>query len=439
MVQEWVRGDHITYTSNPNYWGEKAKVPTVIFRWSAQAAQRLLELQSGTVDGIDNLGPEDFATAQRDTRLKIYPRPPLNIFYIGFNNTMPPFDNERVRQAIAMAIDRQRIVDDFYPGGSIAAEQFLPPALKPGYTEGFKWYDYNVNAAKQLLADAGFPNGFNIQLSYRDVVRGYLPLPGQVAQDIQAQLRDIGVTVTLNVMESTAFIDGATAGRLPFVLLGWGADYPDATNFMDYHFANANNKQFGNLFSDLAGEIRAAGAVADAAQRQMRYDRVNQLIKQHVPMIPVAHGGSATVFKSTVQGAHSSPLSNELFSVMSTGTDRLVWMQNAEPNSLWCADETDGETLRACEQIYESLLGYRVGGTETIPSLAESYTPNQDLTQWTFTLRRGVRFHNGHELNANDVVATYVVQWDAKSPLHKGRTGDFAYFGSMFGAMLNTR
>jgi ABC-type transport system substrate-binding protein len=156
------------------------------------------------VDGIDNPNPEDFETIQKDPNLKLYIRPPLNIAYLGLNNNHPPLDNEKVRQAIAMAIDRARLVKNFYPAGSMVAEQFVPPALKPGYTEGLKWYDYNPQEAKRLLAEAGYPNGFDITLSYRDVVRGYLPRPGQVAQDIQAQLAEVGIRVKIKVMESGA-------------------------------------------------------------------------------------------------------------------------------------------------------------------------------------------------------------------------------------------
>ena len=80
------------------------------------------------------------------------------------------------------------------------------------------------------------------------------------------------------------------------------------------------------------------------------------MLKDYVMMVPVAHGGSSTAdHAANVEGAHSSPLGNELFSVVSNGTDQFVWMQNGEPSSLWCSDETDGETLRACEQIYEAL------------------------------------------------------------------------------------
>ncbi len=438
-LKEWVRGDHITLEANPNYWGGQPKNKTLIFRWSKEAAQRLLELQSGTVDGIDNPAPEDFTTITKDTKLKLYPRPALNVFYLGLNDTLKPFDNEKVRQAVAMAIDKKRIVDNFYPAGSIVAEQFVPPPLLPGFSttgDGAKWYAADKAAAKKLLADAGFPNGFDTTLSYRDVVRGYLPLPGKVAQDLQAQLKEIGINVKINVMESGAYLASVAAGEQPMFMLGWGADYPDSTDFYDFHFTGAS-KNFGTPFPDLVTAIKAGGSSADPAARQKAYDQVNTLVKQHVPMVPIAHGGSATAFKAVVTGAHASPLGNEYLAGMTSGKDPFVWMQGAEPISLWCGDETDGETLRACEQMYEPLLNYKVAGVEVVPALAEKWTANADLTEWTFNLRKGVKFFNGAELDANDVVATYSAQWDAKSPNHKGNTGVFEYFGGLFGAMLN--
>jgi ABC-type transport system substrate-binding protein len=123
---------------------------------------------------------------------------------------------------------------------------------------------------------------------------------------------------------------------------------------------------------------------------------------------------------------------------MKAGTrDTLVWMQNAEPLSLYCGDETDGETLRACEQVNESLYAYKVAGTEVEPSLASECKPNADLTTWTCTLRDGVKFHDGATLDANDVVATFAAQWDTKNPNHVGRSGAFEYFPGLFAGYLN--
>lgn len=436
-LDNWARGDSVTFTANPDYWGQVPQFNTLIFKWSEQSAQRVLELQSGQADGIDNPAPEDFATIEGDANLQLIPREALSIFYLGFNVDLAPFDNEAVRQAFAQAIDRQRIVDEYYPAGSSVAKVFAPPSLNPGFEDAEGWYDYDPDAARAALEGAGFDFSQEIPLRFRNVVRGYLPTPDKVAQEIQAQLAEIGVNITLEEVESTTFIDRSSAGDYPFYMLGWGADYPDATNFYDYHFANENNKQFGTLFDDIVTPLQAAGRTSDVAERKSLYAEANAAIKQHVPMIPVAHGSSAVAFQATVENAMTGPLANEPFYLMNPGKDTMVWVQNGEPAAIWCSDETDGESLRACQQVYEALLTYEPGGVEVVPNLAESYEANEDATEYTFTLREGVTFHNGATLDANDVVASYAAQWDAADPNYLGRTTTFEYFGAFFGAHLN--
>ena len=438
MMAEWKRGDSITFKKFEEYWGEPAKTDTVVFRWSAEGAQRLLELQSGAVDGIDNPTPDDFAVIEGDDSLTLYPREGLNIFYLGVTDFHPPFDNETVRQAIAVGIDRQRIVDNFYPAGSVVASHFTPCAI-PGGCEGAAWPEYDPEQAKALLAEAGYPDGFDTTIAYRDVVRSYLPEPGVVAQDLQAQLKELGINAEIEVMESGAFLDAADRGELTgFHMLGWGADYPDQTNFLDFHFGAGASDQFGAGHPDIHEILAEAASLTDQAERNQLYAQANELLIQHVPMVPIAHGGSGTAFKAEVEGAHASPLGNEYFGVMELpGQETLVWMQNAEPISAYCADETDGETFRLCEQVSESLLAYEVAGTAVQPGLAESFEVNDDLTEWVFKLRSGVKFHDGSELDAADVVASYEAQWDAASPLHTGRDGNFTYFNAFFGSFKN--
>jgi len=437
-LKEWVRGDHITFEANPNYWGEAPTIKTLIFRWSTEAAQRLLELQSGTVDGIFSPAAEDYEAIQSDSNLQLVPFQTGNVFYLGMNNTMPPFDNDKVRQAVAMAIDKQRIVDQFYPPGSYIAEQFVPEDFKPGFStagDGAKWYSYDPEAAKALLTEAGFPNGFDVSISYRDVVRVYLPHVAQVAQEIQAQLAEVGIKVTIEPVESGAYVESVAKGEQDFFMYGWGMDYPDSTNFYDYHFAS-NSPRFGNEWPDIVEEIKAAAQLSDPAERQTHYDQVNALIKEHVPMVPVAHGATANATLASVGNVVFGPL-NENFQEMTTDSGQFVWMQSAEPISLWCGDESDGETLRACLQLYDSLLGYEFGGSGVRPALAESWESNTEATEWTFHLREGVTFTNGAELDANDVVASYAAQWDASNPNHKGNSGAFEYTPGFFGQFLN--
>jgi peptide/nickel transport system substrate-binding protein len=436
MLDKWNRGDSMTFKRFDDYWGDKAKTSTLVFRWSAESAARLLELQSGTVDGIDNPAPEDFKTIEADTNLQLKPREALNIFYVGVTNTFPPFDNVKVRQAIAQGIDRQRIVDTFYPPGSIVATHFTPCAIPNGCV-GDAWYDFDPVVAKALLTEAGFPDGFETKIYYRDVVRGYLPKPGDVATDLQAQLlENLNIKAEIVVMESGAFLEESAAGRLNGIhMLGWGADYPHITNFLDFHFSEAQ-KQFGTPYPDIYENLVEGAQIADPKAAEEIYVKANNAIREEVPMVPIAHGGSATAFRADVEGAHSSPLGNEYLAVMKPGDrDTFVWMQNAEPISLYCEDETDGESLRACEQVVESLYSYEIGGTAVKPALATSCDPNADLTEYVCKLREGVKFHDGSILNANDVVMSWSVLWDASNPYHKGNTGAFEYFATLWGLM----
>ncbi len=213
---------------------------------------------------IDNVGTNDIATIEADANLQLIPRDPLNVFYVGFNVDMEPFNDPVVRQAVALGIDRQRIVDTFYPAGSEAATQFLPPGIL-GYEDGFVDFEYDPEAAAQMIAEA-YPDGLEVDLSYREEPRPYLPQPTEIATDIQAQLADIGITANLDLQESTTLIDNVNSAQLPFYLLGWGADFPDPSNFFDYHFG-PDQVQFGTGFPDVHEVIAAAGSETDPDAR----------------------------------------------------------------------------------------------------------------------------------------------------------------------------
>ena len=380
------------------------------------------------------------ATISSDSSLALFPREALNVMYVGMTNTFAPFDNPKVRQALAQGIDRKRIVDNFYPGGSTVADYFTPCNIEFG-CEGDPWYAFDKTAANALLDDVfGAGKRFTTKIFYRDVVRPYLPDPNVVAQELKQQLSDnLGITAEIEVQESGTFLDNSSAGLLDgLYLLGWGADYPDPTNFLDYHFNNPGNLQFGTIDASVTDALKIGAQTLDPDARKTAYADANDAVKATVPMIPIAHGASADAFKADVTGAHASPLTSENFSVMDPGgRSTLVWMQNAYPISLYCSDETDGETLRICEQMTESLYAYKIGATEAIPSLATGCEANADATVWTCTLREGVKFHNGANLDASDVVDTYAVQWDLDHPLHIGRTGAFEYFSGFFGQYLN--
>ena len=199
IMKEWVRGDHITLVPNPTYYGEKPANTALIFKWNKEAAARLLDLQAGNVNGIVEVTVDDMATIQADPSLKLYPRKFNNFLYLGINNSRAPFDNEVVRQAFAMAIDKQKIVDDFYAPGSVAATQFAPIGVKPGYTDGYSAPAYDPAKAKSMLEAQKFDFSKEYVLSYAERTRPYFPQPTKIAQAVQAQLAEIGIKIKLSM------------------------------------------------------------------------------------------------------------------------------------------------------------------------------------------------------------------------------------------------
>ncbi|MCH7585813.1 MAG: peptide ABC transporter substrate-binding protein [Acidobacteria bacterium] len=435
VLEQWSRGDSIIFSAFDDYWGDQPAYETLVFRWAAESATRLLELQAGTVDQITNVGIDDFATVQDDPNLTFIPVINPNTFYVAMTNTFPPFDNVDVRRAIAMGIDRQRWVDNFFPAGTDVASHFTPCSL-PNACEGDAWYDFDLDAAKALLADAGFADGFETTIFFRDVVRGYLPEPTIQAVELQTQLAALGITATIEVMESGAFIDESTNGRLDGIyLLGWGADYPHVTNFLDFHFG-ASNPQFGTPHPEIYEQLQLGAPETDMAVAAPIYAAANNAIRDLVPMVPIAHGASASAALASVDNAHFRPFGAPLFHKADPGKDTFVWMQNAEPISLYCADETDGESLAACQQVVEPLLGYAIDSGAIEPRLATACTSNAESTVWTCTLREGVTFHDGSSFDANDVVASWAAGIDARNPLHVGNTGAFEYYAYLWEAVI---
>ncbi|HSF85570.1 MAG TPA: ABC transporter substrate-binding protein [Acidimicrobiia bacterium] len=436
-LQEWVRGDSVVFQRFDDYYGQVAPHQTAVLRWATESAGRLLELQSGVASGMTFPGPEDYATIEADANLSLLDKPEPNIFYMGFTDIFAPFDDVRVRQAISLAMDRQRIIDTFYPPGSEVASHFTPCSVEFG-CEGESWPDQDVAAAQALLAEAGFPDGFSTSIFYRDVTRGYLPTPGNVAADIQAQLKEtLNIDAEVVQMESAEFIQQcSSAGQCDGIhLLGWTGDYPHVTNFLDFHFGEGVT-QFGNGHPEIHEALTEASQTADPAVAQPLYETANNAIRDLVPMIPIAHAGSAFVAGSNVNGAYAPPWGQVLFNYWDNGTDTMVFVQGNEPISLYCADESDGESLRACAQVVEGLYSYSQSG-EVQPQLATECVPNEDLSLWTCSLRNDVVFHDGSTLDANDVVVSFTAGLDAASPLHTGNSGAFDYYSYLWNGLIN--
>jgi peptide/nickel transport system substrate-binding protein len=430
---DWLPDDHITLERNDGYWGAPPALRTLTYRVIKEAPARLLELQAGAVDGVDNLAPDDIPLAQADPDLDVYLRPPFNVGFVGINRAHPPFDDTRVRQAVALAIDRATLVQALYPPTAEAAGQFVPPRIF-GHTDGLQDWPYDPQQARTLLAQAGYPQGFQTTLWIMGISRSYFPNPDRIGEVLQADLAQVGIEATLVRYDWGTYLEMVRAGEADLFLNGWTADYPDATSFLDTFFGAGSDPSLGGTFPELVNLLQRAGSTPGSAQRQALYDQANRFVRDQVPAVPIVHNRSALAFRKTVQGIQASPFSQELFYPVSVeGKDSLVFGRSGDSVGLDPVDESDFESLMVCAQILEPLVAFKPGTTEIVPALAERWEVSDDLLTWTFHLRRGVKFHDGTDLDAAAVVFNFERWWDRANAYHVGHTGSFVSWSYYFG------
>jgi ABC-type transport system substrate-binding protein len=437
-VSTYTQGQRLVLETNPDYWGIPPKAKRVLITWSADPNRRFTALQFGSVDLIDNPATANQSAIQLDANLKLEQRPLLNVIYIGFNVGIAPFDQLEFRQGIALGLDRSALVQNSFLAGVETAEQFVPNSLTPGYSSGVKWYAFNSDQATSMLKRSGYDLSHALALSYPSTSPDpSLPSLQQLALNISRQLAAVGVKIVLNPMPLNDFQKAVQQGKIGFFLDYQTADYADSVAFYNENFTGSTPK-FGPAFADLKKQVLSASSSSDSILRQQYYDAANGLIKQYIPVIPIAHVNGAYASKAQVENVVVGPY-NENYPEMNSPNGTLYLMQGTEPNSLWPADESTTDSLRVASLLYDTLVRYDYGGTTIVPDLATSYSPNSDLTQWTFNLRYGVTFTNGATLDANDVVASFAAIWDAKDANHKGHTGNFTIFQHFFGNLLNSK
>lgn len=428
--------NQIVLSVNPTYWGTPPGVNEIVIVGKRAPTDRVQAVINGNADVADSPAVSDLNRISKMPGYNAQIRPALSTIYLGMNNQIAPFDNLKVRQAIAQAIDRNDLVRIFYPYGSLAADQFVPPILSPGFTNGLNWYDYDTQAARALLEEAGYDFNQQIDLAFNADPTSEVPEPFRLATYIQTELRKIGVNIRLLPLVTAEFEGSLKSGKTAFFLTTWNFAPPDALSFYRAHFTGDKNP-FGAIPQELIDQVVASSIESNVFSRQLRYDRINGLIKENVFGMPLAHFAGTLIFNDTVQNVSVTPF-NESLTEMNTPTDRLTIDQTRVPEVLWPADEMDADTFRVASLLYEGLTTLSDEGLSVKPALAEYWENTPDNLQWTFYLRHAVKFSNGSALDANDVVASFAAQWDVASPNHTGRTGSFTYFKRFFGDFIST-
>nr|WP_305798460.1 ABC transporter substrate-binding protein [Thioclava sp. F28-4] len=311
-LSDWTIGQQLVFEKNADYW--RSGVPyldSITFEVGQEPIVALLRLQQGEVDVPgDGIPPAKFNEVMDnpDEAKRVVVGGQLHTGYITLNVQMEPFDKVEVRQAMNMAINKDRIVQ-MINGRATPANQPLPPSM-PGYTKDYEGYPFDQEKAKQMLADAGYPDGFETEL----YVMNTDPNP-RIAQAIQQDLSQIGVKVDIKALAQANVIEaGGTPKTAPMIWSGgmaWIADFPDPSNFYGPILGCAGAVEGGWNWSwycneELDAMATEADSITDPAkqdERLQKWSDVYMKVMEDAPWVPVFNENRYTMKSGRMGGA----------------------------------------------------------------------------------------------------------------------------------------
>src|SRR6266545_4312930 len=316
----WTVGQKLELAKNAAYWGTKAKLDRLIIRPISTSTGRLQALQTGEINAYDLAAPQDISTLQGNSSLKIIRRPPFNVGYVTINSAHAPFNNPKVRQAIAYGLDRKSVVDQFYYGTGIVADDFLPTALW-GHSNKTVKYTYQPEKAKSLLREAGLTLPVKVEFWYpTNISRPYMPDPKRNFEAFSASLEQSGFKVEAHSApwrpDYVAKVNEGSAGDLN--MIGWTGDFGDPDNFLGTFF-KAYRPSFGFRNAAIFSILQKAAAEPNFAKRVKLYQQANVMIMKYLPAVPYAHSRPALSFQKRVKGYVASPVGTDPFAPISLG------------------------------------------------------------------------------------------------------------------------
>jgi peptide/nickel transport system substrate-binding protein len=311
VFQKWTPGREIVLTRNPDYW-EKGRpyLDGVNYQLSFNPSTALLKLERGEVDVLgDGVPVADLARVKADPKWskQVFSQPLVAISYMFMNVDMKPFDDVKVRQALSWAIDRDKLVK-LQGGQAMSLWQFYPKGM-PGYQEGKVYYGYDPAKAKQLLADAGYPNGFKTML-YTDNVD---PNP-KLWTSVQADLAAVGVQAGLKTMSNNTFYtQQGTPNTLTAGSFGWWMDFPDPSDWIAPLFSKASAVEGGMNSSfwwspELEKMFAEAQKMTDPAARIEKFTAMQEYISTQAPYVPCYQPIQTTMCTPTTGGFYLHPV-----------------------------------------------------------------------------------------------------------------------------------
>lgn len=296
---EWMPNDHYTMAGFADYFKGAGKTKTLTIRVMPEGGARTIALETGEIDMSISVDAADVVNVEENKELEALQKTSIGIEYVAMNCEKEPFTDIRVRQAINYALDRQSIIDVVMEGRGTIADSVVNINI-PGWSDEIPGYAQDVEKAKALLAEAGYPDGFSTTLFASGDVRN------REAQIIQAQLLEIGVNVDIQLYEWGAFLDAINNGEHDMFLSSWSNATmdPDASIFPLFHSANfgaTGNRAFYSD-ADVDSMIEAAQVESDNNKRMEIYKDTQLKISEDAPWVPLFYGTTCTGIRADLKG-----------------------------------------------------------------------------------------------------------------------------------------
>jgi peptide/nickel transport system substrate-binding protein len=304
---EWQRGQRLTFDYNPNWYGKEPALKRLIFNIVPESTNLKLQLQKGDIDFMSPISIPEMLSLQGQPGVRIEQVPSLLLILAYLNNTKPPLDNIKVRQAMNYAINYDQIIQELIQGKGRRLRGPLAFGME-GYDENLKGYDYDPARAKQLLAEAGFPSGFDLTLTYSS--QG-APGADDVAQAAQSNLGDVGIRVKIEKVAEPTRRERIDKSDFVWSVGGWTPPLPTPPWTMDKWYLssnkglNANRAFYGNPKVDEL--VKQAPTILDPQKRIDTYRQAQNIVVDEAPYILFYQADQILGMRDNVQGFQVKP------------------------------------------------------------------------------------------------------------------------------------
>ncbi|MCW6506854.1 ABC transporter substrate-binding protein [Lichenifustis flavocetrariae] len=306
----------IRFKANPDYWGGKPAIDDLVYAITPDPTARISKLKTGECQVSPLPRPADIPELQKDANINVLTQPGLNIGYLAFNATKPPFDKKEVRQALSMAIDRKAILTQVYGQAGQMAKNLIPPTMW-AYDDSVVDYTFDPEKAKAMLKSAGVSGSIDIDLWYMPVQRPYNPDAKRMAEMMQSDLAKVGVNAKLVTYEWGEYRKRIQNGEATTALFGWTGDNGDPDNFFFFLGCDGTKPAASNIAKwcdkDFNDKLAQARQVTELDQRKKLYSDMQVIQHDQEPVLNIAHSLQYEPVRKEVIDFKMSPLGRNQF------------------------------------------------------------------------------------------------------------------------------